>query len=261
MSAFIGLLKKDLSLMKFWYVVWLTFLFLGMIGVYALSVYTSEPSITVPFLVTMAGFHVFLAPLSVLTVLNIEGKTQLWLYNPQGSIKLLLSKISAAALVQLLAQFFISLYALFVMKVLMNEGVIDSFNNFLPWKQGFLMQLGIFGVSMYISIWVIFLWAVYHSLGKYPAIKNFRWLVVILVWVSYNLLEVLLAKTKLIQNMVFSFGVNINIAPKMDYGTNNSWNIIYTDANIPIMTILLYILLSVIFFFLSSWLLDRKVEV
>lgn len=259
MTAFIGLLKKDLSLMKFWLIVWLAFMFLGMIGVFVLS--SEEPSIPVPFLVTMAGFHVFLAPISLLTILNMEGKTQLWLYNPQGSVKLLLSKTSAAAIIQLIAQMFISLYGLFVMKMLMNEGLIDSFNNFLPLKQGFLMQLGIFGVSMYISIWVIFLWTVYHSLGKYPAIRNFRWLAVILVWVAYNLLEFLLAKTKLIQNELFSFGININIAPKIDYGTNNSWNIIYTDANIPIVTILLYIILSVIFFIIASWLLDRKVEV
>ncbi len=261
MRAFIGLLKKDLSLMKFWYFVWLTFMFIGMIGVYALSVYTSEPSITVPFLVTMASFHVFLAPLSLLTVLNIEGKTQLWLYNPQSSIKLLLSKISSAAIIQLIAQTFISLYAFFIMKVLLDNGLIDSFSSFLPFKQGFLMQLGIFGTSMYFSIWVIFLWTVYHSLGKYPAIKNFRWLGVILVWFAYNVLEVLLAKTKLFKNELFSFGVSVNIAPKMDYKMENGWNILYTDANIPIVTIGLYIILSIIFFLLASWLLDRKVEV
>lgn len=261
MNAFIGLLKKDLSLMKFWYIVWLTFMFLGMIGIYVLSVYTSEPSISVPFLVTMAAFHVFLAPISLLTILNIEGKTQLWLYNPQGSVKLLLSKISAAAIIQFIAQLFISLYGLFVMKILLNNGLIDSFSSFLPLKQGFLMQLGIFGASMYISIWVIFLWTIYHSLGKFPGIKNFRWLAVILVWGAYNLLEMLLVKTKLFNNELFSFAINVNISPKMDYQNSNGWNIIYTDASVPLVTILLYIILSVIFFLLASWLLDRKVEV
>lgn len=258
MSAFMGLLKKDLSLIKFLCMAWLAFMFLGMVGIYVLS---SEPSIAVPFLVTIAGFNVFLAPIALLYTLNLEGKTQLWLYNPQGSVKLLLSKLSAAAIIQLLAQFFISLYALFVMKGLMNEGLIDSFNSFLPWKQGFFMQLGIFGVSMYISIWVLFLWTVYHSLGKFPAIRNFRWVAVILVWFAYNLLEMLLVKTKLFNHELFSFGLSVNIAPKMEYEGGSGWNIVYTDTNIPIITIGLYIVLSIIFFLLSSWLLDRKVEV
>lgn len=261
MNAFIGLLKKDLSLMRFWYIIWLVFMFLGMIGSYAVSVYTSEPSLTVPFLVTMAAFHAFLAPLSLLTILNIEGKTQLWLYNPQSSFKLLLSKISAAAIIQFFAQICITLYAFFVMKVLLNHGLIDRFSSFLPFKQGFFIQLGIFGVSLYISIWVIFLWTIYHSLGKYPAIKNFRWLAVIFVWFAYNLLEMLLAKTKLIKNELFSFAVNVNIAPKMDYELENGWNIVYTDAHVPLVAITLYVILSIIFFLLASWLLDRKVEV
>ncbi|MBD8007056.1 hypothetical protein [Bacillus norwichensis] len=261
MRAFNGLLKKDLNLMKFWWMVWLVFMFLGMIGVYALSVYSSEPSIIVPFLMTIAAFQVFLAPLSVLTVLNIEGKTQLWLYNPQSSIKLLLSKISSAAIIQLIAQIFVSLYALFVMKVLLNNGLIDSFNGFMPFKNGFLMQLGIFGASMYISIWCIFLWSVYHSLGKYPTIRSFRWIAVILVCFAYNALEVLLTKTRLFKNELFSFGVSINIAPRMSYQEQNGWAILQTDAHIPIMTICLYIVLSLIFFLLASWLLDRKVEV
>lgn len=261
MSAFIGLLKKDLSLMKFWYLVWLALMFLGMIGSYALSVYTSEPSITVPFFVMMTGFHVCLAPITLLYTLNLEGKTQLWLYNPQSSLKLLFSKISAAAVTQSISQMFISIYSLFIMKSLLDNELIDSYSSFLPFKQGFLLQLTVFGTSMYISIWVIFLWSVYHSLGKYPSIRNFRWVAVILVWFAYNLLEMLLVKMKLFNHELFSFGVSVNIAPKMDYEGGNGWNIIYIDANIPIITICLYIILSIIFFLLASWLLDRKVEV
>ncbi|MFS0645315.1 hypothetical protein [Siminovitchia sp. 179-K 8D1 HS] len=261
MTAFIGLLKKDLGLMKFWYMIWLAFMFLGMIGIYALSVYTAEPNISVPFLVTMAGFHVFLAPISLLYILNLEGKTQLWLYNTQSSIKLLLSKISTAAIIQMVAQIFISLYALFVMKVLQNQGLIDRFSDLLPFQQGFYMQMGIFGISMYISVWVIFLWTVYHSLGKYPAIRKFRWLAVILVWFAYNLLEFFLVKTKLFKDELFSFSINVNIAPKMDYEVKDGWHILYTDASVPIMTITLYVIVSIIVFLLSSWLLDRKVEV
>ncbi|VEF48967.1 YhcE protein [Bacillus freudenreichii] len=261
MTAFFGLLKKDLSLIRFWYMVWLAFMMLGIIAVYGISKGVSEPSILVPYLVTMGSFHVFLAPIALLYMLNIEGKTQLWLYNPQNSTKLLLSKICSATVIQLIAQVIISLFAVIVMKILQDNGLIEHFSDFLPFKQGFYMQLGIFGVSMYMSIWVIFLWTVYHSLGKYPSIRNFRWLAVVLVWLAYNVFEALLAKTKVIQNQLFYFSVNVDIAPQMDYETKEGWKILYADASVPVTAIVLYVILSVIFFLLASWLLDRKVEV
>ncbi|MFD1707759.1 hypothetical protein ACFSCZ_13620 [Siminovitchia sediminis] len=245
--------------MKFWYLVWLAVMFLGMAAIYGLSLYVSEPTITVPFLAMMAGIHMFLAPIFLLTILNLEGKTQLWLYNPQGSIKLLLSKVSAAAIIQLITQVIISLYGLAVMKILVDGGVIEHFSHLLPFKQGVYMNLGIFATSMYISVWVIFLWTIYHSLGRFPAIRNFRWLAVILVWVAYNLVEALLVKLKILNNEMFSFGINVNIAPKMTY--EDGWQIIYTDASLPIIIILFYATVSVVIFLLASWLLDRKVEV
>ncbi|WP_144461330.1 hypothetical protein [Siminovitchia fortis] len=260
MKAFIGLLRKDLTIIRNWYLTWFAFMLVGMVGIYVFSVYVSEPSIPVPFLVMMASLHLLLAPLTMLTALNSEGKTQLWLYNPQSSAKLLLSKLSAAAVIQLLAQFFILLYAFFVMKILLANGLIDSYNSFLPVKQGLFMQLGIFAVAIYFSVWVIFLWTLYHLLGKYPAIKNFRWLAVLLVWFAFGFLETLLSKTKLFKKEMF-FSVNINISPKMDYGTHNSWNIVYTDAHIPLLIIGLYAVVAIIVFLLASWLLDRKVEV
>ena len=259
MKAFIGLVKKDLSLMKFWYIVWLVVFIIGMAGVYILSVYLSEPLIPVPFLMMAAGFHMFLAPISLLYTLNLEGKTQLWLYNPQSSLKLLLSKLSAAAIIQLIAQLIISLYALFIMQVLVKAGKIASFGNFLPIKQGIFMQLGIFSTAMYISIWFIFLWTVYHSLGKYPAIRHFRWLAVVLVWFAWSLLEGLLLKTKTLTNEWFSLDLSVRIEPNLKY--EDGWNIIYTDVSLPIIPILLYAALAITFLLLASWLLDRKVEV
>lgn len=262
MSAFWGLLKKDYSLARTGYLVWLAFLLFGMAASFWGAQWASEPSIVVPFFVTMAGMHMFLAPITLLTLLNREGKTQLWLYNPQGSYKLLLSKLAVVASLQLFAQILISVYSLFVMKWLVNHGLIDRFSQFLPFKQGLYMQIGLFAASIYICIWITFLWTIYHSLGKYPALKNLRWLVIIVVYYVYQMGEWLLSKTKLFQNKAFEFSVNVEIAPKMNYtGADNGWRIIYGDAAVPIVFIILYLIISIIIFLLACRLLDRKVEV
>ncbi|MBM7713085.1 hypothetical protein MHB50_12930 [Siminovitchia sp. FSL H7-0308] len=222
MKAFIGLVKKDLGLMKFWS--WMGLLFFGMAGMHIFSGYISEPELMFPF---MMAAVLILAPLLLLYTLRVEGKTQLWLYNPQSSLKLLLAKLGAAAIIQLIAQLFISFYALFFMR-----RAIAFFSSALPIDQGIIsLQLHIFGTAMHVSVLFMFLWTVYHSLGKYPAIRHFRWLAVVLVWLSYHVLvERQLWKLPIFQNSLSLFT-------------------------------LMYAILSIIFFLLASRLLDRKVEV
>ncbi|MFJ7728705.1 hypothetical protein ACIQXV_21540 [Neobacillus sp. NPDC097160] len=261
MDALIGLLKKDLTLMRFWYIVWLVFTALSMGGGYILSNWIAEPSVIVPIFVMLAGIHIFLMPIIILQTLRIEGKTQIWLYNPQSSQKLLFSKISAAFLLQIISQCLLSLYGVFVTSILVKHGLIGSFREFLPIKQGLFFHGGMLSISIYISLWVIFLWTVYHSLGKYPKVKNFRWLVVLLVWGSYNVFEALLVKLQVLPQELFTFGINLQVAPSMNYDLQNGWEIKYMSASLPIIPIILYTILTIILFFIASRLLDKKVEV
>lgn len=260
MSAFFGLLKKDLNLMKFWYGVWLVVLFLIIIGSFSLAKWVSEPSVVVPIFVMLLGFHSFLMPLMVISVLRIEGKTQLWLYNPQSSRKLLLSKISAAMIFQILSQLIVGLYGLVVIKYLKMDGLLGQFDELLTFKVGFFIEIGILFFAVYMSMWAMILWTIYHSLGKYPAIKNFRWLIVIAVLISYNVFESLLIRINLIQKQFSVMSINLNIVPSLDY-QEHGWNIMYSETPIPILPIILYTILTIILFLIASRLLDRKVEV
>jgi hypothetical protein len=261
MKAFAGLLKKDLLLMRFWYVVWLIFTALYVGGGYAFTQKIDEPSAIVPMLVMLAVLHISLMPIMIVHVLNVEGKTQLWLYNPQSSLKLLFSKLAAGVILQVISQAILALYALFVVNILKSHDFIGRFTEFLPTKQGMLFELGIFSVSLYMSVWVLFLWTIYHSLGKYPAIRNFRWLAVIVVWVAFNLFEALLAKLNIIQNGLFLFGVNMQISPSMSYDLGKGWSIQMTPPSMPIVSLVMYTIEAIVIFLITARLLDRKVEV
>lgn len=260
MSSFLGLLRKDFYLMRFWYLVWLVLLLLVMIGSFSLAEWISIPSAVVPFLIVLTGFQFLLMPLMIMSVLRVEGKTQLWLYNPQSSAKLILSKLTIGIIFQLVSQFLIGIYGLIIINYLLNEGQILSINQFLTFKVGFIFEIGILASSIYMSVWVVFLWTIYHSLGKYPTIRNFRWLAVILVLFLYNLSESLLLLIKPFQSFIGMVKVELNILPKLNY-EQQGWNITYTESPFPLIPIILYFLLTIIIFFIASKLLDRKVEV
>ncbi|MCR2822167.1 hypothetical protein [Lederbergia panacisoli] len=261
MTAFWGLMKKDMLLMRFWYITWLIFSLICIVGGYVMQDYWNEPSIVVPIYIMLMSMHLFVMPILILHVLNIEGKTQIWLYNPQNSKKLLFAKISAAALLQILSQLMLVVYGIVLMQFLFKTGLITEFKDFLPIQQGFLFHIAIFSTSLYIVIWIIFLWTIYHSLGKFPALKNFRWLIVFLVWIAFGVLESLLVRLKVLQDTYFSLTANVNIGPSMEYAKGNGWTITYTDVPVPIIPIIIYIIFSTILFLIASRLLDKKVEV
>ncbi|MBS4197444.1 hypothetical protein [Lederbergia citri] len=261
MVAFWGLMKKDMLLMRFWYITWLAFSLICIVGGYIMQDYWNEPSIVVPIYIGLISLQLFLMPIMILHVLNIEGKTQLWLYNPQSSKKLLLAKLSAAALLQVISQLLLVIYGLFLMRFLLKAGLITTFNDFLPFEQGTFFHTALFSTSFYMTIWIVFLWTIYHSLGRYPSLKNFRWLVVILIWIAFGFIEAQLVKLKVLQHNLFSFTANVNVAPSMEYTKGNGWSVVYTDVPIPIVPIILYTIFAIVLFLITSKLLDKKVEV
>ena len=259
MIAFWGLMKKDMLLMRFWYITWITFSIICIVGGYIMQNYWSEPSIVALIYIVLMSMHFFLMPIMILHVLNIEGKTQIWLYSPQSSKKLLLAKLSAAALLQFISQVFLTIYGIFLMMFLYKSGLMPTFT--LPISQGAFYNIALFIASLYMTIWIIFLWTIYHSLGKFPALKNFRWLVVFLIWIAFGFIEAQLVRLKVLQNNLFSITTNMNVAPSMEYMKGKGWSIVYTDIPIPIVPIILYTIFGIVLFLIASRLLDKKVEV
>lgn len=256
MKPFIGLLKKEILISRFWYITWLVIILLFMSAGIILAIRVNEPSIVIPVFMTLIPLHMLFMPIMVYSLLRVEGKTQLWLYNPQSSVKLLLAKISVSFIFQVLSQLLVVLYALSTMKWLASVGAggVFSLNAIV------ITNLGMLAIAFLFSVWVIFLWTIYHSLGRFPAWKNFRWLAVLIVIFLYNLLEALFIRIHLIESHLFGWSQTTNAMIAITYD-GNSWVMLYEQIPIPILPVIFYSLLSLLLFLVACKLLDKKVEV
>src|SRR5690625_7942039 len=135
------------------------------------------------------GFHIFLLPAMLIQMLQLEGKTQLWLYNPQSSSKLFLSKLIVCFGYQLISQLFLTVIGLVVFMCLRDE---IPFGTTFIFKGIVLFNTALLGIGLYLSCWVMFYWCIYHSLGKFPMIKSFRWIIFIIIFFYYIAVQVML---------------------------------------------------------------------
>lgn len=127
-------------------------------------------------------------------------------------------------------------------------------------KELLLFNIMILIIATFITIWAIFLWAVYHSLGQYPALRKIRWLAVVTVFAGYTFLEGLFTRTKLVQEHLYSWTMTVNVATSFTMN-DNGWGFERSDIAVPITPFLLYAILLLVIFYVACRLLDKKVEV
>jgi hypothetical protein len=114
--------------------------------------------------------------------------------------------------------------------------------------------------GLYVSCWAIFYWTVYHSLGKFPAVKNWRWLVLLLLFFVFNTITTLLAKIEFLKEIVNKWKIPILMNVNGDY-KREGWEIHLNSTDIPVVGLVIYVIVAFSLFLISCWLLDRKVEV
>ncbi|MBP1916185.1 hypothetical protein J2Z23_003167 [Lederbergia galactosidilyticus] len=263
MRAFWGLLKKDLILLRFWSCVWLICVFLGMVAGLILANKMGDLSLIVPMYVFVMSAQILFIPIMLIYILNLEGKTQMWLYNPQSSWKLILSKLVSVTCFQLISQLLLLVYGFIFLQLLMSSDMVATSENLLPINLIAYFILSILAVSVYFGVLMIFYWTIYHALAKFPRIQRFRWLVLVGIWIGWNTLETFVAKI-LGKTPIFSIGLQVNPVPSMHYdNVGKNWSIVHSqgDFTIPITIIFVYLLVAIILLFVSSRLLDKKVEV
>lgn len=257
MKSFIGLMKKELLVSRFWYITYLILLIAGLtIGTY-ISHRVELPSLVFPMIMTAIPFHFIFMPLIVYSLLRMEGKTQLWLYNPQSSYKLLFTKILTAFLYQLVSQLIFTVAGIWFTNTMGGEGA----ENWLTTGNILFLNITLLALAAYLTIWTIFLWSVYHSLGKFPAWKNFRWLAVALIILLNNTLETIYMTTEAITNFAYKWTFDLSATLGVSYETATGWSFTVEIIPVPIIPIIYSIFVSVILFIASSALLDKKVEV
>lgn len=258
MLAFQGLLKKDFGISKFWFLLWLIFLAVFLLIPFLLEIYYHMSLTFLPVAVLLLiGFHAFFLPVMLLSMLRLEGKTPLWLYNPQNSKALFLSKIAVSSIYQLIAQVFLSGVGLIIYQFNKNQFFIEEADLF---KGITVFNIGLLLFGLYISCWAIFYWTVYHSLGKFPTVKNWRWLVLLLLFFVFNTITTLLAKIEFLKGIINKWKIPVLMNSNLDF-KQGGWHIYLNAVDMPVVGLVIYVIVAFSLFLISCWLLDRKVEV
>jgi len=255
LQSFSGLFKKDFLMARFWSLVWMLCMICAIIASFGFAHYTGESMALFGALVTILVFHSLFCPLMMLAQLRLEGKTQLWLYNPNNSALLLLSKLVSAAVYQLISHAVLFIFGLIVRSVLLS-----SSDNMFSVLDLLLVNIAVFLGSVIFSTWVMFLWTIYEALRKYPAIKKIRWIIPLLIYNVYGLIEALFIKSGLFQKLQKFWGISLTAEFKFHY-EHSGWTVTFSQVDLPGILLVYYAVLGVCLFYLSCKLLTRRVEV
>ncbi|MCP3741188.1 hypothetical protein [Rossellomorea sp. BNER] len=256
MKSFQGLLWKDYFISRMWFFGWIgiiTFLYAVGVGV---SKYFEEPGVIFLFIVMLGFMQLAFLPIMLIAMLRLEGRTQLWLHTPLNCWKLLLSKTLLAFIYSIVAFLFVDLLG--VLSLSLN--MIDF--PYLPWKESIWFNLVLISMAVHLGSWILFYWTFYHSLSKYPRLKNIRWILIVIIYFVYHFGSAILVKFQWINDILNAWTIKIPSGMFFEIGPEgNQFTVNDEYLNFPLLTLIIYIVLTLFLFALSSWLLERKVEV
>lgn len=255
MSVFKGLYIKELKLSRSNFFAGIILLFLAAVLGLGLNSYMNTPSALALISLVILGLHIFYIPAMLLSSLNVEGKSQLWLHNPNSSTKLILAKIGAGFtyfLLSIIASFLIARFAINDLSVLLG---VDLFHG-QALKYLILLTFICLMGSLYLSVWLFFYWTIYHAIKNIPSIKKVRWLILLGIWVFLTWLQNVIVNSSLYQSLKEIGNINV---PYFNHLFTSEVLMVETQINV-VTTILSLIVIGVVFL-ASVWLLERKVEV
>lgn len=250
MTAFKGLYIKDLKLSLVLFLTGMVLINVLTLLSLGLKEYFQEPMIPAILFIIALVAHVFYLPVMLLSSLQQEGKGQQWLHNPNSSMKLLLAKLSACLTYSAVSIIITALLCYFAL-----NGVVSTrdFVELLTIQDYLIVISGMIVVtSSYFSLWVILFWTLYHSLKNVPVINRFRPLVLVALWLTLSAIENYFRRLPIFQVYTEERGLSITLMG----------GIFSAEAmEIQLLNIFIYLLIAILLFFTSVWLLERKVEV
>lgn len=250
MGAFKGLYIKELKLSIILFLTGIGLIYLLTMISLTLKEYLHEPMIPVILFFMALVAHTFYLPIILFSSLQREGQGQLWLHNPNSGMKLLLSKLSAGLTFSAISLVVTALLTYFALNGIVDSSIYDEFSS----MQGYLLQISgmIILLSIYMSVWLFFYWTLYHSLKTVPIINRIRPVVLFLLWLLLSAVGNFMRNTSIFQISQERKGVSITFMN----GTFSA-----EAVEMQLMNVLVYIVITIVVFLTSVWLLERKVEV
>ncbi|MFD0048054.1 hypothetical protein ACFVHQ_01730 [Actinomycetes bacterium NPDC127524] len=261
MFALKGLLKKEWLIgKKMLYVLLFLQAALFIIG-YASSWYFRNSSVFTLMMFGMILFHMGGIPAFLCYLLSADGKTQLWLHNPNSSWLLLGAKL----IMSLVLHFLSILAACFLAFVVLHfsEDIFRGGAKIIgePTFGELLMFAATVSVSsLFIGGIVLLLWTLYHSLARVRIVRKVRWLAAILgfaaITVLWNWMTTFAFYKKMESIGSFHFHTVSNFKI-----TSHSVGFLAAENSSSIMILALRTIFFIFAFWLSARLFDRKIEV
>lgn len=212
----------------------------------------------------MVGFGIFLIGLHfpymgvyMFSSLNKEAdKLHLWLHNPQPARNLLLAKLLNGLFSMLVSLTVVSLFTLIIAKITIANPLVEW--GYI-WEFSIFILLNLIGASIYIGVWVALAWIVYRVLKN--IIGKWAWLGVLGVLIIPSPLLEKFSETKLYHLLTNWGPIELGSLQQLQKLSSEIPNLTTSGSIIPVGYYVFHLVIIILVFMLSSWLLDNKVEV
>jgi hypothetical protein len=246
LATWSALFKKDFRLTRTIFFIGLVINFLVLSLTLFVDVNTRDNLYLFIPLVVAIVFHVLYLPILLFISLKTEAShLHLWLHNPRSAVTLLLSKMLNGIVMTVVS--LVVLYSMAGSLISSRFSLIEAYWTD-TWMAGLLIFLHILMISIMIGVWVILLWSLYHAL-KYR-IGRWTWLALLGAVFITNWVDNLFASSSLYK-LLTQWG-----SMEMNFPT-------FSIDPIPVYAgeYLYNFIIIVGLFYLSVWIIDRKVEV
>jgi len=259
MKAWWNLFKKEYRMARTSTVIKLGILvFLGLWGLYS---NWSPPGVILVPAFLLAIFAVFYPAIFMLKYINKEFKQapHLWLHSPQPAWMLLSAKLVMGLAVMLSILLLDAVFVCLTISNLEQTGFSPA-NLALVFREiGFYLVLAIIGFSIYMASWSTLIIVVTASSRK--MLGRYRWLAGFATFYLGTWGVGKLQQTWLFERLTQWGAFRINLVSINKIQVNNLHGFPFGGLQVYAGQILIIIIVTLALFALSSWLIDKKVEV
>lgn len=257
-NAFKGLMRKEWLLSKNTFILLICFKLFIWAVVLGSSVFTKNHEFLYIATSIIIGIHVIYITMIVGSGLSLEEKSQMWLHNPRSTPQILGSKLLTGIWLQI-TSLCTAFLLLGITMILFEPG--DITENLITAGSIFQMSVLITFSGLELAMLYTFYWAIYHSMGNFYYIAKFK-VILYTLFIMASILLILFVEKQLLAGLelVLPFPIEMTTFMNVHIGEDGLW-ISSGGEKISWGGLLFSTLKITGLFFLSSWLLNKVVEV